>query len=103
MPIAGAWLWRRRARRDGFGAWFVERLRPFDVVAAMGIAAVTVTVAALLAGSIAVLAGTAVGALAGLLVLGWIAWRRDGLDGDGLGASVELTVAIAFGVIAVLA
>lgn len=103
VPIAGAWLWRRQARRDGFGAWFIDRLRPLDVAAAFAIAIVAVAIAGGLTGSAALLAGTTVGALAGLGILGWIAWRRGGLDGDALGASVELTVAVAFGVVAVLA
>ncbi len=103
VPIAGAWLWRRRARRDGFGAWFIDRLRPLDVTAAVAFAIGAVAVVVGLTGSLALLAGTAVGALAGLVILGWISWRREGLDGDALGASVELTVAVSLGLVAVLA
>jgi adenosylcobinamide-GDP ribazoletransferase len=82
------------------GSWFTERLRPSDAAIAVTSAAVIVILGALLAGSVGGAAAgqsAAVGAVAGAAVGLAAAWlivaRRGQLDGDGLGASVEISFA----------
>lgn len=101
VPVVGARLWRRHARGDGFGSWFATRVRMGDAVMAVVIATAVAALAAEVAGSVALGVGLGFGAGLGVLVLGWIVWRRDRMDGDGLGASVELTVALALAAAAV--
>ena len=87
-----------RSRAAGrLGTWFIERLRPADAAVAASSAVVIVAVLALAAGPGGSGPSLAIGAVAGAAVgLGgsWlIVWRRGQLDGDGLGASVELAFA----------
>ncbi len=96
--VAGLAMRSRAAGR--LGTWFAERLRPSDAVIAVVSAALVTGVGAVLAGSAggatlgpAVAVGAAVGALLGLAISRLIAGRRGQLDGDGLGASVELSFA----------
>jgi adenosylcobinamide-GDP ribazoletransferase len=83
---------RPRVARDGFGAWFAARVGP-----AAAIGAVVITVAidgaiATLATSPAIAVGGLLGAALGLSLARGIATWRHQLDGDGMGAIVELTV-----------
>ena len=90
-----------RSRTAGrLGTWFAEGLRASDAAVAVTSAAVIVTVGAILAGSIggaaagpALGVGAVSGAALGLAAARLIGARRGQLDGDGLGASVELTFA----------
>ena len=100
--VLGAWLVRSHVREDGFGAWFAERITFRDVIVASGLAAVIVATVGVIVASSALVAGVAIASLGGVAVLGWITWRRDALDGDGLGASAELTMAMALGAVALL-
>jgi len=93
-------LARRSSATGRLGSWFAERLRPSDAVIAVASAAAIVTLGAILAGSVGGAAAgqsAAVGAVAGAAVGLGAAWlivaRRGQLDGDGLGASVELSFA----------
>lgn len=95
VPVVGARLWRRRARGDGFGSWFASRMGGREAALAIVVAAIVMATATVVVGSVAIGVALVTGGGLGTLVLGWIVWRRDRLDGDGLGASVELTVAIA--------
>jgi adenosylcobinamide-GDP ribazoletransferase len=113
IPLVRAWAgaWdRRRARagpggqlaasstgsgptrRAGLGSWFADRVGLGDALIAGGTAAVVaVAVAAFVPdGRIATVGGLVGGAL-GLVVAGAIARARGGLDGDGLGATIELS------------
>jgi adenosylcobinamide-GDP ribazoletransferase len=84
---------RRRVAADGFGAWFAARVRSSAAIGAVVIALAIGAVLAAIAGSPAVAAGGLIGAALGLGLAHAIAtWRRQ-LDGDGMGAIVELTVA----------
>ena len=84
---------RSRIAPDGFGSWFAARVRTAAAVGATAIALAIGVVIAVLATSPALAIGGAVGAAVGLGVAHAIAtWRRQ-LDGDGMGAIVELTVA----------
>lgn len=81
--------------RGGLGAWFAERVRSVDAAFAVATAAILVGAAALTirpptdAGVL--LVGATVGGAVGLAAAVVLAAARGGLDGDGLGASVELT------------
>ena len=84
---------RRRIAADGFGAWFAARVRPPAAIGAMLIAVAIGAVLAVIAGSPALAIGGLAGAAIGLgLAHGITTWRGQ-LDGDGMGAIVELTVA----------
>ena len=101
VPVVGARVWHRRARGDGFGSWFAARVGVGEAAMATAAAVVIAATAVALVGSIALGSALAAGGALGTFALGWIVWRRDRLDGDGLGASVELTVAIALAAAAV--
>jgi adenosylcobinamide-GDP ribazoletransferase len=84
---------RPRVAADGFGAWFAARVRTATAIGAVVIAVAIGAVLAAIAGSPAIAIGGLVGSVIGLgLARGIATWRRQ-LDGDGMGAIVELTVA----------
>lgn len=84
---------RARIAGDGFGAWFAARVRPAAAVGAAMIAVAIGTAIAVAAASPALAIGGLLGAAIGLgLARVIVTWRRQ-LDGDGMGAIVELTVA----------
>ena len=86
----------------GFGAWFASRVGRAEAVAAGALAAIIVMVVAGLVGSPLLVVGAGTGGLVGLAVGRWIVSARGGLDGDALGASMELTVVVTLAVVAVL-
>jgi cobalamin synthase len=89
FAVGVAFAARRRAVGEGMGARFAASVTATAVVVAGGTAAVLGVAAALVAGPIALLAlvgGTAVAAVFVVLVIR----ARHQLDGDGLGAAVEL-------------
>jgi adenosylcobinamide-GDP ribazoletransferase len=100
-----------RSSTDGasLARWFSDRITSRDVVVA------TVTAVMVVAGSsgvawmthgatagVAVAAGTGIGALIGLGATAAIASMRGGLDGDGMGASIELSMALGLAATAAL-
>jgi adenosylcobinamide-GDP ribazoletransferase len=92
VPVVLVWATPSDARSAGLGAWFADRIGPLDVAIAVGSAVVIVALVAVAvrpALAVDILVGALVGVLAGWLV----AWRRGGLDGDVLGASIELAFA----------
>jgi len=76
----------------GFGAWFAARVGRWDVAAALGSAAVAALAFAVL-GSVPASVAAVVGAAAGFGLSFAVVRIRGGLDGDGLGAGVELVFA----------
>ena len=93
---------RARVAPDGFGAWFAARVRPLVAGAAAILAVLIVAPVAFLIGSAALALGGAIGAGLGLLIAYvLVAWRGQ-LDGDGLGAVIELTVAAVLVVTAII-
>jgi adenosylcobinamide-GDP ribazoletransferase len=93
VPVVTVRLDHRQAAPDsGFGAWFAGQVHPRDVVVAVILAAVSVAAVGVVAGSVLpgiwALAGLSLGVLVSLAIRA----MRRGLDGDGLGASIELTV-----------
>jgi adenosylcobinamide-GDP ribazoletransferase len=93
MSVVAVVAERWRTAPQGFGAWFAARVRPAAAVTATVLAIAIGAAVALATSSAAIAIGGSVGAAAGLLLARLlVAWRRQ-LDGDGMGAIVELTVA----------
>ena len=105
VPVVGAVLAARgdgTIRSGGFGAWFVATVRPRDAaIAAATVIALVAGVGALV-GSAGLVVGAVIGLGVGCVVLAAVRRQRGGLDGDGLGATIELTVAAILVTVAVL-
>jgi adenosylcobinamide-GDP ribazoletransferase len=93
LPVLAARVHRRGAA-EGLGSWFADGVGPESALAAAGSASLVVFGAAWLAGSAGWLVAVAAGgaAILGAAVAVAIVTRRGGLDGDGLGAIVELAM-----------
>ncbi len=81
----------RPAASTVLGAWFADRVGEVDAALALGSAAVIGVALAIVGGplvALAALGAVGIGCLAGAAVVG----LRHGLDGDALGAIVELSV-----------
>jgi adenosylcobinamide-GDP ribazoletransferase len=109
VPLVASRLTPTPAEGAGLARWFSERISTGDVVLALVssvlIAAGMAIVAGLADGPAAGLglaAGTGIGVLIGLGQTVAIASMRGGLDGDGMGASIELTTALGLVATAVL-
>jgi len=103
LPVIAVVLTPRHVDAAGFGGWFAARVRPADAVVAVAIAALIGAGFAILVGSAAVVLGGCIGAAAGLACAAVIVRGRGQLDGDGLGAIVELTVAATLAAMATVA
>lgn len=90
VPVVLAVVPGPRRAGDGFGSWFARRVRRGDLVGATLSLAALAAVACVLAGSpvpaAASLATVAVGTVVGSVLVRW----RRGIDGDLIGASIEL-------------
>jgi adenosylcobinamide-GDP ribazoletransferase len=95
LPVVAVQLAPGRVPPDGFSGWFARRVGQVDGVVAVLLAAALTAGVALAVGSVVVALGGAAGAIAGLVIAGAIVPLRGQLDGDGLGAIVELTFAAA--------
>lgn len=92
-PVVLARAARSRATAGGVGAWFSRRVTTTDTVLAGSTALAIAMGAALACSSLPLLVGGLVGVAAGI-GLGWAVGRLRGqLDGDGFGATVELSFA----------
>ena len=101
LPVVVALLRGDAVSRVGLGAWFAERVSVVDGVVASLTAAVVAVIAGVLVGAVAFGAGIAAGAALGLgagLIL--VRTRRQ-VDGDVLGATVELGFAAVVGAVAI--
>ena len=105
LPVVVVLLRGDAVGRVGLGAWFAERVGVVDGVSAVTSAVVVSIAAGLLVGAIAFGAGIAAGAAVGLGIGLILVRTRRQVDGDVLGATVELgfaaivaTVAIAMAV-----
>jgi adenosylcobinamide-GDP ribazoletransferase len=86
----------------GLGRWFSDRTSTGEVIVALlsaavvvvGVSLVTGLVDGAAAGGVAVAAGAGIGALIGLAATFAIAPMRGRLDGDGFGASIEISMAV---------
>ncbi|HEV8402462.1 MAG TPA: adenosylcobinamide-GDP ribazoletransferase [Candidatus Limnocylindrales bacterium] len=93
LPVVVVVLAGDRAEGGGFGGWFAARVGTWDVVVAVVLAMLVIAVLAAVTSSPAVVAGGLIGAGAALVIAGAVVSGRRQLDGDGLGAIIELTVA----------
>ena len=101
LPVVVVLLRGDAVSRVGLGAWFAERVGMLDGVIAAVTAALVAVVAASLAGALAFGAGIAVGAACGLGVGLMLVRARQQVDGDLLGATVELGFAAIVAAVAV--
>jgi adenosylcobinamide-GDP ribazoletransferase len=93
LPVVAVVLAGHRAEGSGFGGWFAARVSSLDVAIAVVLATLVTACLALLSASPVVVIGGLIGAGAGLVIAGAIVSGRRQLDGDGMGAIIELTVA----------
>ena len=101
LPVVVVLLRGDAIGRVGLGAWFAERVGVVDGVSATVSAAVVAVVAVLLVGAIAFGAGIAVGAAIGVGIGLYLVRARRQVDGDILGATVELGFAAVVASVAV--
>ena len=95
LPVMAVVLAGDRAEGTGFGGWFAARVSSLDVAIAVVLACLVTAALALITASAAVVVGGLIGAGAGLVIAGAIVSGRRHLDGDGMGAIIELTVTAA--------
>jgi adenosylcobinamide-GDP ribazoletransferase len=102
LPVLAVVLLRDRVGYDGLGAWFSDSVSGRDAIVGAVTVAIVVGAGTALGGwalGPGALAGTVVGLAATGLVVRW----RGRLDGDSLGASVELTLTAMLVSLAVIA
>jgi adenosylcobinamide-GDP ribazoletransferase len=95
-------LERSHAAADGFGAWFAARVRPAVALGTAIIAGLIGAAIAVLLGNVGLEVGGVIGAAVGIGIGGLIVRWRGQLDGDALGAVVEVTVAAVLVAIAIV-
>jgi len=93
LPIVPALLAGSRVAGGGLGGWFVARVGRGDAVVAVIVAVLVTAGLSVATRSLGVALGGLIGAGVGLAIAGAIVRVRRRLDGDGLGAIIELTMA----------
>ena len=93
LPVVAAVLAGSRVEATGFGGWFAARVGRGDAIVAVVVAVLVTAGLVVATGSPWLALGAFIGSGAGLAIAGAIVAGRRQLDGDGLGAIVELTVA----------
>ena len=83
-----------RTTYAGSGSWFASRTGPASVVVSGVSAGLIALVGSIVAGTPVLLLGAVVGSVAALLASMWLARLRDGVDGDLLGAAIEIAFAL---------
>ena len=81
----------RQVFRPGFGSWFAERVTLRDGLASAATALAIAVIATIGLARAGILAVTVIGVAGGLVSILVLARLRHGLDGDALGAAVELS------------
>jgi adenosylcobinamide-GDP ribazoletransferase len=79
--------------RAGLGGWFAADTGWWSALLAIGSALLVALAASAVVGGAAFLLGTVGGIATSVLLAGWLGNSRHGLDGDALGAMVELSFA----------
>jgi adenosylcobinamide-GDP ribazoletransferase len=109
VPLLATRMMRSSTDGAGLAGWFSDRITSRDVVVALLSAVLLVVGMSLVAwlavgaaAALALVAGTGIGAMIGFGATAAIASMRGGLDGDGMGASIELSTAIGLVATAVL-
>jgi adenosylcobinamide-GDP ribazoletransferase len=96
--VAARWLAARGVAGtsgvSGQGSWFTAHIRTGDAALAVGSAAFVVAGLGLLVATATapIAVGSLVGAVLGLLTALWLIRSRGGLDGDGMGATIEASL-----------
>lgn len=103
LPVLAVQIAPGLVPADGFAGWFARGVGRFDGVVALVLGVAITMIVALAAGSVVVVVSGAVGAIAGCAIAVLIVSLRGQLDGDGLGAIVELTLAAALTAAALVA
>ena len=85
---------QRRASPSGLGGWFAARTTNVAVSPVVGSAAILCLAGAFVLGSPVVLAAAGVGGIGGVILGMGLVRTRGQLDGDLLGAGVELSFAL---------
>jgi adenosylcobinamide-GDP ribazoletransferase len=101
LPVVLACSDRGRGPAAGLGAWFLARVGPVDLAAAVVTTAVVTVIGASLAGSVAVLVAVVLGSIVGLAAAFGLVYARGQIDGDLLGATVEVGFSAIVGAMAV--
>lgn len=91
LPVLAVVVLRGRVGSDGLGAWFNDAVSGRDAIVGAVTVALAVAVGTALGGW-ALGPGALIGTSVGLVATALIARARGRLDGDGLGASVEITL-----------
>jgi adenosylcobinamide-GDP ribazoletransferase len=94
VPPIVAEVIRRPAPGSGLGRWFAERVGMTAALCAAGSAATIGASAALVLGRPILLVAITGGMALTLAVAVWLAGARQGIDGDGFGALVEVAFAL---------
>ena len=90
LAPAVAAIGRDRVRGGSSAAWFAAHASPSAASIALATAAVIAVIAQFVAGSLAPTVGLVVGLAFASLAAEWLIRRRGALDGDGIGAIVEI-------------
>ena len=94
IPVLLVRIVRQRAQPGGLGGWFADRTTNASAIVVAGSAAALCVAGALVLGTPALAGAGAVGAIGGLAIGIGLTRGRGQLDGDLLGASVELSFAL---------
>jgi adenosylcobinamide-GDP ribazoletransferase len=90
LAPAVALIARDRVRVGGSAAWFAAHTSPLAASIALMTAAAVAVIAQFVAGSLAPTVGLVVGLAFASVAAEWLIRRRGALDGDGIGAIVEI-------------
>ena len=101
LPVLAVRMAAGGAPQTGLGAWFAERVSGIDAIVAIVTAIFVTGLAGLLAGSLALPVGVTVGFVLAVGMVAWLLHARGQLDGDLMGATVELGFAAILGATAV--
>jgi len=103
VPVVLVRLVRQRARRGGLGGWFAARTTNPAAIAATGTAMTLFLAGTFVLGAPTVAVAGSIGGIGGVAIGIWLARTRGQLDGDLLGASVELSFVLTVSAAATLA
>ena len=100
LPVLLVWATPQPATPNGFGSWFASRVSTVEMTVAL-VTAVAAVVALGIATRPSLAVALTIGAVAGATVTWLVALRRGSLDGDVLGASIELALVSMLGATAI--
>jgi adenosylcobinamide-GDP ribazoletransferase len=101
IPVVAVLMRGRMARRGGLGTWFADRVSGMDAAAAITTTVLVAGLTGALAGSVALAIGVSIGFGLGVASAAVLLRARGQLDGDLMGAVVELGLTATLGAAAV--